>query len=261
MAFKGAGAPPHVILHGPSGQVFDTGTGNAPAEAPGFAALKNDATDITEVVIEKPAGGRWTVEPAADSSRLVQGIQADGITAVAATAKVMGSAHDRTLAYTVKNLPKGSRVEFAEAGNGGGGRIGIVQADGRGTLKFHPAGGAPGNRTLQAVVYGADGFLTSRLDLGTYAAPAPERPAKAKKLTAKRSGKKLVLRWRGKAFTQQVDIRSNTGLNVTRTVKRSTTSIALPKAGTKLVISITGSTKAGLAGPAARFTTRVKAKK
>ena len=130
-----------------------------------------------------------------------------------------------------RTCPKGSRVEFAEAGDGGGGRIGIVKADGRGTLKFHPAGGAPGKRTLQAVVYGADGFLTGRLDLGTYAAPAPERPAKAKKLTAKRSGKKLVLRWKGKAFSQQVDIRSNTGLNVTRTVKHSTTSIALPRNG------------------------------
>ena len=26
MAFKGADAPPHVIVRGPSGQVFDTGT-------------------------------------------------------------------------------------------------------------------------------------------------------------------------------------------------------------------------------------------
>jgi hypothetical protein len=254
MAFKGAGAPPHVILHGPSGQLFDTGTGNAPAEAPGFAALKNDATDITEVVIEKPAGGRWTVEPAADSARLVQAIQADGSRPVSATAKVTGAGHDRTLSYSVKNLPAGSRVDFAEAGNGGGGRIGSVKADGSGSLKFHPAGGAPGKRTLQAVVYGEDGFLTSRLDLGTYAAPAPERPAKAKKLTAKRSGKKLVLRWKGSAYRQQVDIRSNTGLNLTRTVKRSTTSIAAPRKGTKLTITITGSTKAGLTGPAARFT-------
>ena len=90
MAFKGADAPPHVILRGPSGQVFDTGAGNAPVEAPGFAALKNDALDITEIVIEKPAGGRWTVETAADSSRLVQGIQADGTRPVTATAQGHG---------------------------------------------------------------------------------------------------------------------------------------------------------------------------
>ncbi len=173
MAFKGADAPPHVILHGPSGEVFDTGTGNAAVQARAFAALKNDATDITEVVIEKPAGGRWTVEVAPDSSRLVEAIQADGTRPVAATAKVSGSGHDRRLAYTVKNLPAGSRVEFVEAGDGGGGRIGIVKADGSGTLAFHPAGGAPGKRTIQAVVYGADGFLTGRTDLGTYAAPAP----------------------------------------------------------------------------------------
>lgn len=261
MAFKGADAPPHVILRGPSGQVFDTGTGNAPVEAAGFAALKNDALDITEVVIEKPAGGRWTVEPAADSSRLVQGIQADGTRPATATGRVTGSGHHRTLAYTAKNIPAGGRVEFVEAGDGGGGRIGTVKAGGRGTLKFRPAAGAPGKRKLQAVVYAADGFLASRLELGTYAAPAPQRPAKASRLTAKRSGKRLVLRWRGRAYTQQVDIRSSGGLNITRTVKRSTTSIKRLAAGTRLVVTVTGSTKAGLAGPPARFTARVRTHK
>ena len=240
MGFKGAGAPPHVILRGPKGEVFDTGSGNAPVQAPGFAALKNATTEITEVVIPTPSAGRWTVETAADSSRLVEAIQADGTRPVQATGKVTGSGHDRELDYTVKGLPAGARVVFAEAGNGGGGQIGAVKADGRGTLKFHPAGGAPGSREIQGIVYAADGYLLARLPLGKYTAPAPERPAKAKKLTLRRSGKKLVLRWQGKAFTQQVDIRSAAGLNMTRTVKRSTTSIALPAAKTKLTVTITG---------------------
>ena len=180
MAFKGADAPPHVIIRGPSGQVFDTGSGNAPVQEKGFAALKNDDLDITEIVIEKPAGGRWTVEPAADSSRLVQGIQADGTRPTSATAKVTGSGHDRRLDYTIKDLPAGSRVDFAEAGDGGGGLIGIAKADGRATLAFHPAGGAPGKREIQAVVYAADGFLLARLELGTYTAPGSgaSRPAR-----------------------------------------------------------------------------------
>jgi hypothetical protein len=193
----------------------------------------------------------------------VQGIQADGTRPVTATAKVSGSGHDRVLDYTVKGLPAGSRVEFAEAGNGGGGRIGIAKADGRGTIKFHPAGGAPGKREIQAVVYAADGFLAARLELGTYAAPAPQRPARATKLAVKRSGKRLVIRWHGDraAYTQQVDIRSSTGLNLTRTVRRSTTTIALPATGTKLVVNITGTTRAALAGSVAHFTKRVPAAK
>ena len=48
---------------------------------------------------------------------------------------------------------------------------------------------------------------------------------------------------------------------MTRTVKRSTTSIALPAAGTKLVVTITASDQSGLTGTAARFTKRVPAKK
>jgi hypothetical protein len=263
MAFKGADAPPHVIIHGPSGQVFDTGSGNAPVQEAGFAALKNDKLDIAEVVIPTPAGGRWTVEAAPDSSRLVEAIQADGTRPVTATAKVTGSGHDRRLDYTVKGLPAGGRVEFAEAGDGGGGLIGTAKADGRGTVKFHPAAGAPGKREIQAVVCAADGYLTARLPLGKYTAPAPERPARATKLTVRRSGKRLVLPWHGdrSAYTQQVDIRSAAGLNLTRTVRRSTTSIALPAAGTKLVVGVTGTTRSGLAGTAARFNTRVPAAK
>ena len=163
----------------------------------------------------------------------MQAIQADGTRPVTATAKVTGSGHDRRLAYTVKGLPAGSRVEFAEAGDGGGGLIGIVKADGRGTLKFHPAGGAPGKREIQGVVYAADGYLAARLTLGTYTAPAPQRPARATKLTVRRSGKSIVLRWRGDraAYTQQVDIRSAAGLNLTRTVRRSTTSIVAARRG------------------------------
>jgi hypothetical protein len=261
MAFKGAEAPPHVIIHGPSGQVFDTGSGNAPVQAAGFAALKNPKTGITEVVIPTPAAGRWTVETAPDSARLVQAIQADGTRPVTATGKVTGSGHDRRLTYTVKGLPAGGRVEFAEAGEGGGGRIGVVRADGRGTLRFHPAGGAPGKRQIQGIVYAKDGFLAARIPLGAYAAPAPQRPARAKGLTVRRSGKRLVLRWRGDrtAYTQSVDIRSSTGLNLTRTVRRSTTSIALPAARTKLSVAVTGTTKSGLGGTTARFSARVPA--
>ena len=113
-----------------------------------------------------------------------------------------GSGHDRTLAYTVKNLPKGSRVEFAEAGDGGGGRIGIVTADGA-----RHAGVPPGRRRARqarrsrpsstAPTASSPAAWTS----APTRRPAPERPAKATKLTAKRSGKKLVLRWRGKAST------------------------------------------------------------
>ena len=252
MAFKGADAPPHVILHGPSGQRLRHRQRQRPGPGAGLRrAQERPSSTSPRSSSRSPPAGRWTVETAADSSRLVQGIQADGTRPVTATAKVTGSGHDRRLTYTVKGLPAGGRVEFAEAGDGGGGRIGIVKADGGGTLKFHPAGGAPGKREIQAVVYAADGFLAARLTLGTYAAPAPQRPAKAKKLTVRRSGKRLVLRWRGDraAYTQQVDIRSATGLNLTRTVRRSThVDRRCPPRARSSSITVTGTTKSGLAG-------------
>ncbi|HEY4096352.1 MAG TPA: PKD domain-containing protein, partial [Baekduia sp.] len=90
MAFKGAGAPPQIILHGPKGEVIDSGAGNEPMRTPGVAAFKNATTGITEIVIAKPSGGRWTVEPAPGSSRLVEALQADATVPAKITGKVIG---------------------------------------------------------------------------------------------------------------------------------------------------------------------------
>ena len=261
MAFKGADAPPHVILHGPSGQVFDTGSGNAPVQAKGFAALKNDELDITEIVIEKPAA-------AAGRSRRPRtrrgSCRASRPTARAPRPRPARSPAPATTAARLHGQgPPGRRPRRVRRG-----RRRRRRADRRrqGRRPRHaevpPRRGRPGKREIQGVVYGADGFLTARLELGTYTAPAPQRPAKAKKLTLRRSGKRLVLRWRGEGVSrQQVDIRSAAGLNMTRTVKRSTTSIALPAARTKLVITVTGRPTPGLAGTGRPLHHAVPAKK
>ena len=256
MAFKGADAPPHVIVRGPSGQVFDTGTGNAPAEAAGLRRAQERRArhhrDRHREAGRRPLDGRdrgglLAAGPGHPGRRHAPGHrdrQGHGLRAT--------TARSTTPSRTSRPVAASSSSRPATAAAGGSAPC---KADGRGTLKFNPAVGAPGKRKLQAVVYAADGFLAARLELGTYTAPAPERPAKAKKLTrqalrqATRAALEVARRTR-----QQVDIRSAAGLNMTRTVKRSTTSIELPAKGTKLTVTITGSTKSGLAGPAARFT-------
>ena len=264
MAFKGADAPPHVILHGPSGELFDTGSGNAPAEAAGFAALKN------------PSLGHHRDRHREAGGRALDGRDRGGL--LAARRGHPGRRHHaghrdrqghrlrpRPHARLHGQEPPGRRARRVRRGRRRRRRAASAspRPTAPATLKFHPAGGAPGKREIQAVVYGADGFLLSRLSLGKYVAPAPERPAQAKKLTVKRSGKKLVLRWKGSksAYTQQVDIRSASGLNATRTVRKSTTSIGLLAAGTKLTVTVTGTTRSGLAGSPASFKTKVPAVK
>jgi hypothetical protein len=66
--------------------------------------LKNPQTQITEVVIAKPAGGRWTVEVAADSARLVEALRADGTRPAKIAARVIGAGQDLGLRYTVGGL-------------------------------------------------------------------------------------------------------------------------------------------------------------
>jgi uncharacterized delta-60 repeat protein len=259
LGFKGAGGAPHLILHGPGGKTIDTGVGNAPMQTPGVAALKNPGTGITEVVIAKPAAGRWTVEVAPDSVRLVEAIRANGTVPAKITGTVAGQGQDRTLTYKVSGLAKGQTVELAEIGAAAGSIIGRVTADGTGTFPFHPAQGAKGKRDVQAIVTNADGYVADRLKLGTYTAPDPPRPATIKRLTVKRKGTYLVLSWPRDARTKawRIDLKSTNGLNLSRTVKRPTLRLKAPPKGTRLTIALTGTAKTGVLGRPARFTRRV----
>jgi uncharacterized delta-60 repeat protein len=263
LGFKGAGGAPHVVLHGPGGETIDSGTGNAPAQGERFAALKNPTTEVTEIVIAKPAAGRWTVEVAADSARLVEVLRADGIDATKVTGTVGGAGHRRTLRYAVKGLRAGEHVDFAEVGAAAGSIIGRVAADGTGTLPFAPADGSAGTRAVQAIVTGADGFIRDRLKLGTYKAPSATRPATVRRLTLRKAGRRLVLSWPrdATARTIQVDVRTSTGLDFTKIVKRPRLSIAAPPAGTRLAIVLTPTSRTGVAGKPARFARRVAAPK
>jgi uncharacterized delta-60 repeat protein len=256
MGFKGAGGAPHVILHSPDGKTIDTGVGNAPMQTPGVAALKNPTTGITEVVIAKPAAGRWTVQLAPDSVRLVEAIQADGTTPAKITGAVSGTGQDRTLNYNISGLAKGQHVDFAEVGAAAGSIIGRVTQDGSGTLAFHPGEGAAGKRDVQAVVTNVDGYVSDRLKLGTYTAPNAPRPAAPKRLTLKRKGAFITLSWPRDALakTTLVELKSSNGLNVARTVKRPAFRFKAPPAGSKLKITLTGTSKTGVLGKAGHFT-------
>jgi hypothetical protein len=264
MGFKGAGAPPHVILHGPKGETIDTGAGNAPMQTPGVAALKNPATGITEVVIAKPSSGRWTVELAPDSARLVEALQANGTVPAKITGTVSGSGPRRSLTYKISGLATGQHVDFAEVGAAAGSIIGRVAKDGTGTLAFTPGEGAAGRRDVQAIITNIDGFVSDRRKLGTYKAPNAPRPAAARKLTLKRKGTSIVLSWprSATAKTTQVDIRSSNGLNLSKIVKRPTVRLKAPPAGTTLKITITATSRTGVLGRPAHFTRKLpKAKK
>jgi uncharacterized delta-60 repeat protein len=256
MGFKGAGGAPHLILHGPKGETIDTGTGDKPMQTPGVAALKDPATGITEVVVAKPSAGRWTVEVAPDSVRLVEAIQADGTVPARITGKVSGTGQDRTLTYNVTGLGKGRHIDFAEVGGAAGSIIGRVTADGSGTLAFHPGQGAAGTRDVQAVVTNADGYVADRLKLGTYKAPSAPRPAAPKRLTLKRKGTFITLTWPRDALakTTLLELKSSNGLNIARTVKRPTLRLKAPPAGTKLTITLTATSKTGVLGKAGHFT-------
>jgi uncharacterized delta-60 repeat protein len=261
MAFKGAGAPPHVILHGPKGETIDSGAGPEPMHTPGVAALKNPRTGITEIVIAKPSSGRWTVELAPDSSRLVQALQADGTSPPKITGKVIGQAPHQRLRYRVTGLKAGEHIDFTEVGAAAGSVIGRVARDGEGTLPFQPGEGAAGRRDVQAIITGADGFAHGRVKLGTYRAPGPPRPARAKRFALHRSGRAVILTWARDrvARTTQVDVRTSTGMNITRIVRRASLRLPAPAPGTTLRVTLVGTSRTGVSGPAARFTRRLPA--
>ena len=83
-----------------------------------------------------------------------------------------------------------------------------------------------------------------------------ESPAAPKRLTLKRKGSFIVLTWpRDRlAVKTLVGVKSSNGLNFAKTVKRPTLRLKAPPAGSKLTITLAGTSKTGVLGKTGRFT-------
>ncbi len=191
---KGTGGVPQVTVTGPSGE---TVSGTNPSAA-GYVVQVAGA-DAAWVVLNKPAGGTWTVSSATGSPAIGEVLVSNGLPA----AKVSGNVKRGRISYRIKNLGEGRTVSFRESGRFGTHLLGSVDKK-RGTLRFKPAGGAGGKRKVIAQVE-RDGLITDQFPIGTYRAPNPPKPGPVDRVRAKRGKRTLAVSFRpanGSARTQ-----------------------------------------------------------
>ena len=201
------------------------------------------------IAIAAPRAGRWTLTPKPGSSPVTALRRGDGIPAPRVTARVSGRGHRRTLHWSLRAIP-GQTVRFGEEGRGSAGAI-VTTGKARGSKRFAPADGPAGRRSIVAVVEQA-GMARARIVAGRYAAPAPQRPAKPKRLTLRRAGGALQVRWKRAAGARDYRVRAelSDGRRLLLTVRKN--SLRLPAFGARETakVSVTG-LRDPYAGPAA----------
>ncbi|MBE2314379.1 hypothetical protein DVA67_000205 [Solirubrobacter sp. CPCC 204708] len=205
VAVRGAGAAPQVQLRGPGGTKIA-----APGKTERSLAFTNSGTQTTYVVLSRPRGGRWTITPAGGAT-IAAVSSAELRPAVKVRARVGGSGRTRTLKYSVARQA-GQTVRFEERGTAADHVLGTVRGGGKGTLRFRPADGRGGKRTIVAVVE-QDGLPRKRLTVASYIAPARVKPGipRALKVTRRASAASgtapTTIAWRPAANADRYSVR------------------------------------------------------
>ena len=225
LVFKGAGAAPKVSLVGPKGERIASATdGSGKAQGPGWLVIEDPNTSLTHVLIAKPSGGRWEASTLDGSAPIVEVKGADGLEEPSVKGTVVRRGGARELRYTVDVQP-GQKVTFVERGADAGSTLGV--AGGReGTLRFTPADGAAGKRSIVALIE-QDGQLRAEQIIATFKAPRASAPARVRGLRVKGA----TARWAKTpgAVSYEVQVRRGDGQTSVRHTSKRT--FRVPRAG------------------------------
>ena len=183
LRFRGNGGAPKVVLDGPHGQHVAASADGAPVKTGTAVVLQDPDGAATHVALKKPAG-QWTVTTAAGSPTIAGVDSADIMEPPAVSARVGGHGAKRTLTWKLKPRP-GQRVTFTEIGRDASAVIAKTSVSRAG--RFTPASGNVRARRIVATVE-QSGMPRDSVTVARYAAPAWKKPAKPRKLRARRSG-------------------------------------------------------------------------
>lgn len=191
--FASVGDPPQVTVTGPDGTeiVVPAGT-EAYEKTDDHIILQVPPEHATYVIVRDPAPGTWQVTTADGSPELVAVGQASALPKPRIKATVGGRGHSRTLDYEV-NRVEGQTVQFFERAGRTSQRLAAV-SDAEGRIRFRPAPGPAGTRSIVAVVQ-QDGAPREELKVATYRAPGPLKPAATERVAIKRTATKAVVTW------------------------------------------------------------------
>ncbi|MEA2470763.1 MAG: hypothetical protein QOE38_1762 [Thermoleophilaceae bacterium] len=245
------GQAPKVALISPSGQRIEPST-DLHVVAPAYVAYPTGGGS-TIVGLMKPAPGTWQVVPLDGSPPITKLMQARDATPPQVAGSVGGKGRKRFLSYRA-STGNGLKTTFFEQGPMGAHQLGVAKGK-RGNIKFAPATGPRGKRTIEAVVE-RNGIPRLRKAITTYVAPGPVRAGRVKKLTLKRHAHNVMVAWHAAtgATVYAVRIDLPDGRRVLRVTKaRKVTLHGAPRDG-HVTVTVVARNRAGRAGPAAKAT-------
>ena len=249
IAVTGAGAAPSVVLTSPGGKtVVPVGFGPGAATAPAVA-LPVAKTSTTYVMVRNPGGGVWKVSAAPGSSAITRVRQARGYAAPKLRGHVSGRGATKRLTYAVSTHP-GMSVAFAERAHRVYRILGKAKGA-HGTLRFTPAAGSAGKRTVYAIV-SEGGVARESVPLTNYRAPAPAAPARVRGLRVRRHRRSFSVSFgkaRGAAY-YLLEVRGSDGRHLLRLIRGRRHSLTLPFLGytDHLTATVTGVSALGRHG-------------
>ena len=143
-------------------------------------AMQDPTSRATYVGIQHPAAGKWRVEQAPRSKAPIARAEASvSVPGPKISAKLGGHGLRRTVHYRT-SATAGLAIAIAEQTGSSLRVIGHAHA-GSGTIRFRPAFGPAGRRSVVAMIT-HEGLPAGSEQLGTFVAPRPPRPGRAKKL-------------------------------------------------------------------------------
>ncbi|HEY1834041.1 MAG TPA: hypothetical protein VGG08_06360 [Solirubrobacteraceae bacterium] len=192
LELAGIGGAPAFEIHGPGGESF-TLSDEEFSEKGHFAGVRSPTYDKTYFGVKNGPPGVYTITPLPGSptfstlSETRPGYDSDF------TAKVTGTGNRRTLHYDARKHGGGQQVSFFEKGEGVWRRL-TTSTGGRASLRFTPAAGRRGTRTIVSVAT-VDGVPLPEQTLARFRFAGTPRTGRPRSVTVTRHGKTLHVRW------------------------------------------------------------------
>lgn len=193
LSFDGRDGAPLVRLRSPSGRLLDFASSPEGARLTQGLGVVLPDEHRTVVLLGKPEGGHWTVEPA-DGSPAIAGIRkADVLAPVSVHATVGGRGARRLLSYDARPQA-GQVVRFVERAPGALQVVATVRGGGRGRVPFTVTEASGRRREIVAQVL-QQGLPRQTLTLARFTAPNP-RIGRVAGLRVRRAKSGAVVTWR-----------------------------------------------------------------
>ena len=190
---RAEGGPPSVLLRG-GGQEFPLPAGTGFLELPQLTALRNDETGDLWIVLNPPISGTWTIDPLPGTPPLLGIETAEALPPPALRGSVRRLSRGRVELRWNSNEVRGQRIGFVERGPNGLVRSLLRTTAGDGRLRFRPAPGPAGVRTIVGAVE-LNGTLRELRDVATLRLDAPVRPRRPSQVRLRRSGTSIGVTW------------------------------------------------------------------